>query len=42
MTAEPGAKELHARPSTNALKDKTSLVSGTGNVTHYSPGWART
>jgi hypothetical protein len=42
MAGEPGAKGLRARSLTNALKDKTSLVSGTGNVTHYSPGWART
>jgi len=42
MTAEPGATGLHARLLTRALKDKTSLVSGSGNVTQCSPGWART
>jgi hypothetical protein len=42
MTGEPGAKGLHARPLTGVVKDKTCLVSGNGNVTNYSPGWAST
>ena len=42
MTGEPERRGLRARLLTRALEDKTSLVSGSGNVTHYSPGWART
>jgi len=42
MTGEPGVKWA-SRPSTDErAQDKPYLVSGSGNVTICSPGWART
>jgi hypothetical protein len=42
MTENQERRGLHTRPLTSALKDTTCLISGSGDVTTCSPGWART
>jgi len=42
MTGNRERSGLHARLLTSALKDKTYVIRGSGNVTTCSPGWART